>query len=144
MTGIYIEGIDEALADIDGAIDNIKGVTRAGLWDAGLQIINSAQKRLKPSVITGNLRASAYVRNSKATTRPDQQHLDTQKSDPVPSDTIPEIGVEMGFTALYALYAHENMNGRAPKFLENAITENKDRIIKIIEKRAKDAAKPST
>lgn len=143
MTGIYIDGIDEALADIDDTISNIKDVSRAGLWDAGLQVINSAQKRLKPSVITGNLRASAYVRNSKTTSRPDQQHLDTQKSDPIPSDPITDIGVEMGLTALYALYVHENMNGRSPKFLENAIAENKDRIIKIISERAKDAAKPS-
>ena len=53
---------------------------------------------------------------------------------------MPEIGVEVGFTALYALYAHENMEGRTPKFLEDAITENKARIIEIIKKRTEDAA----
>ena len=144
MTGITIDGIEEALADIDKVVNDIGDAAKVGLWDAGLQVIGSAQKRLKPSVITGNLRASAYVRNSSSTNRPDEQYLNTQKNEPIPSDQIPNIGVEMGFTALYALYAHENMNGRAPKFLENAISENKERIIKIIKKRAEDAAKSST
>lgn len=141
MTGVTVDGIEEALADINAIVEDVKEDAKSGLWDAGLQVIGSAQKRLKPSVITGNLRASAYVRNSSSTRRPDQVHLDTKMNDPIPSDDVPEIGVEMGFTALYALYAHENMNGRAPKFLENAITENSQRIIQIIKKRAEDAAK---
>lgn len=140
MTGISVSGIDEALADINTAISEIKEVSRAGLWEAGLGVMNSAQKRLKNSVITGNLRASGYVRNDAQLNRPDQERLNTLMNDPIPSDQIPNIGVEMGFTALYALYAHENMEGRAPKFLENAINENRANIIAIIKKRSEDAA----
>ena len=144
MNGISIEGIDDALADIDKALGSIKHVAKAGLWEAGLGVMNSAQKRLKDSVITGNLRASGYVRSSATTKRPDESRIKQDMNDPIPSDSIPEIGVEMGFTALYALYAHENMEGRAPKFLENAIAENKQNIISIIKKRSEDAAQPST
>ena len=141
---ITVSGIDEALADIDKALMNVKGVSQKGLWEAGLKVMNSAQKRLKDSVITGNLRASGYVRSEKTLDRPDESRLIQDKSDPIPSDSIPELGVEMGFTALYALYAHENMEGRAPKFLENAIAENKEAIIQIITKSAEDAAQSST
>lgn len=141
---ITVSGIDEALADIEKALMNVKGVSQKGLWEAGLKVMNSAQKRLKDSVITGNLRASGYVRSEKTLNRPDESRLVQDKSDPIPSDSIPELGVEMGFTALYALYAHENMEGRAPKFLENAISENKEAIIQIITKSAEDAAQSST
>ena len=144
MSGINVDGIDEALTDIDKALSGIKNVARAGLWEAGLGVMNSAQKRLKNSVITGNLRASGYVRSSETVRRPDESRINQDMNDPMPSDSIPEIGVEMGFTALYALYAHENMEGRAPKFLENAISENKQNIISIIKKRSEDAAQSST
>ena len=140
---IVIEGLDEAIDDINFAVSNIANVSQAALLEAGFSVMNSAQKRLKPSVITGNLRASGYVRSSKTSRRPDERHLDTSKSDPIPTDAIPPIGVELGFTALYALYAHENMEGRAPKFLENAIAENKDRIIAIIKERSARAAESS-
>ena len=137
---IVIEGLDEAIDDINFAVNQIADVSQAALLEASFGVMNSAQKRLKPSVISGNLRASGYVRSSKTSRRPDEQHLDTSKSEPIPTDSIPPIGVELGFTAQYALYAHENMEGRAPKFLENAISENKDRIISIIKERSARAA----
>lgn len=144
MNGISVEGIDDALADIDKALSGIKHVAKAGLWEAGLGVMNSAQKRLRDSVITGNLRASGYVRSDDTVKRPNESRINQEMNDPMPSDSIPEIGVEMGFTASYALYAHENMEGRAPKFLENAIAENKQNIISIIKKRSEDAAQSST
>ena len=130
-------GLEDVLKQLDSAIADIEGSTLDGMWDAGLQIQRSAQQRLQPSVVTGNLRASAYTRRAQGFVQIDPARLDPTQSKPVPTSTL-DNAVEIGFTANYAIYAHENTEGnRAPKFLEHAITENRDAIIQIIQKRAK-------
>lgn len=132
---VKVEGLDEAITSLNDRIKRIKVVSQAGFWEAGLKIMRAAQLRLRASVITGNLRASGYVRSNMQQVRPEPEKLIGEQSLEIPSDQIPPLGVELGFTAVYALYAHENMEGRAPKFLENVVRENESKIAEIIEKR---------
>jgi hypothetical protein len=131
-----LQGLDDVLKSLDQQVSKIEGATLDGLWEAGLQIQRSSQQRLRPSVVTGNLRASAYTRKSGELQRIDASRLEPDQNNPDPSGEID--GVEVGFTAKYAIFAHENMEGnRAPKFLENAVNENKDAIVEIVRRRAK-------
>lgn len=130
------QGLDEAIEHINTEVGKIKGLAVEGLWEAALKMMRSAQQRLRASIVTGNLRASGYVRRQQKTERPNPSALDASKDLGIPSDTLPEIAVELGFTANYALYVHENMNGRSPKFLENVITENENDIIEIVRRRS--------
>lgn len=106
---------------------------RAGLWEAGLKLQAASQKRVP--VHTGNLKASAYTRRE-------------------PSG---KPAVEVGYTAAYAVWVHENVGqklkgkprprhgyqgsqgrywdpqGRAgPKFLTGALDDNRKAIRDII------------
>lgn len=135
MSGVRVEGLNEAITDLNKEIKKIENLAQDGLWEAGLKVMASAQKRLRPSVISGNLRASGYVRSNSQVERPMPEKLGGN-NEAIPSNSLPAIGVELGFTAVYALNVHENMEGRAPKFLENALTENKDAIIAIVKKRS--------
>lgn len=134
--GGRVEGLDEALENIDKAVADVEKKSQAGFWEAGLKVLASAQKRLKASVVTGNLRASGYVRSKMDQERPMSDRLINEQNEPIPGDDLPAIGVEVGFTAVYALNVHENMEGRTPKFLENAVTENERAIVEIIKRTA--------
>lgn len=145
--GGRVDGIDDAFKFLDTRIAEIKDASQAGFWEAGLKVVRSAQGRLREGIyskgatndsykLTGNLRASAYVRSAAKTNRPAGSDLITELNEPVPTDALPPVGVELGFTANYAIYQHENMEGRAPKFLEHAITENADAIVEIIKRRS--------
>lgn len=132
-----MSGLEEAMKDINEAISQFKDISQAAFWEAGLGVQASAQRRLTPSVVTGNLRASAYTRSAKEIKRIDDSNFNPLKNESVPNDRLGAIGVEVGFTANYALWVHENMEGRSPKFLETAAMQNKDNIVKIIEARQK-------
>lgn len=138
-----VEGLDAAIARIGEAVEQIEGDARAGLWEAGLKIIGASQKRLTAQIyskgaksedykLTGNLRASAYVRSATQKVRPDSRNLLANQNEPIPGAALPDIGVELGYTANYALFVHENMQGRGAKFLEGVILENEGDIIRII------------
>lgn len=133
-----LEGMEEVLERLNEEAAEIEGDTSEGLWEAGLQIQRSSQKRLQPSIVTGNLRASAYTRAASDFRRMETEDLDPEQNEPVPRTRLAKLSVEVGHTASYALYAHENVEGnRAPKFLENALRENERDIIEIIRRRAK-------
>jgi hypothetical protein len=134
----YVEGLDDALKEINEAVADVKEKSQAGFWEAGLKILNASMKNLKDSVITGNLRASAYARPAKGIPyRPEPDRLDTGQNEPIPGDNIGELGVEIGFTAVYALNVHENIEGaRTPKYLERPVMQNVDNIVRIIKSRA--------
>lgn len=129
-----VEGLDTVLANINASIDDIHGGTQDGLWEAGLQIQRASQKALKASVITGNLRASGYTRKQGEFVRLDPDRLDDEKNLGKPTGKVN--GVEVGYTALYALFVHENMEGRAPKFLESPLRDNEKAIVEIVRRRA--------
>lgn len=138
---VRVDGLEEAIDSLNKRIKRVKDISNAGFWEAGLKIMRAAQLRLRASVITGNLRASGYVRNNMTQLRPEPERLLGDKSLEVPSDQLPGIGVELGFTAMYALYVHENMEGRSPKFLEGVIRQNEDDIVRIIERRVEEDGK---
>lgn len=131
-----VEGLDEAIDGINREIGKIENLANEGLWEAGLKLMRQMQIRLKDSVVTGNLRASGYVRNATSFDRPEGSALDASKNAADPTDKVPDLGVELGFTANYALFVHENMAGRSPKFAEAVITENVNEVIDIVRKRS--------
>lgn len=87
----------------------------AGLLEAGLQVQRVAQERTP--VDTSNLKNSAFTRKEG------------------------EMSVLVGFSAAYAVYVHEDMEARhtigQAKFLESALRDNRDAILRIIQARAK-------
>jgi hypothetical protein len=134
-----IEGLDEVLQRLDEAIAEIEGRTAAGMLEALIDL--RADMEVTPPVIpldTGNLRASWFL-------------------EPIEMDKL--IAVVFGFHADYAAYVHEmidgggrgkNMDwekelnrkgdgkinwskeGSGPKFLEEALKRNIDKMLKTI------------
>ena len=120
---IEVEGLDDLNSQLRAlAKESPRAVERAA-FAGGLKIQGYAQENVP--VEYGPLRASGY----------------TQK--------IP-LGAEVGFSAEYAIYVHENMeqklkgeprpsglgtywNPGGPKFLERAVNENGDEIVDIVE-----------
>ena len=108
-----VEGIDEVLRNINRELQGVENRGMDGLFDAGLQVQRVSQSRTP--VDTSNLKGSAYTRKAGG-------------------------GVEVGYTANYAIFVHENMearhtNGQA-KFLESALRDNASRIVDIVRRRA--------
>lgn len=100
------------LGNLNREIGNIENRSSAGLMAAGLLVQRGAQQRVP--VLTGNLKGSAYTR--KVAGR--------------------QPAVEVGFTAAYAIFVHENLetrhdNGEA-KFLENSLNDNRKQILALI------------
>jgi hypothetical protein len=125
--------IKVVLDNLNHAVENIKGQTVGGLLAGGLIVQREAQKHVP--VEYGNLRGSAYTRRA----------MDNS------------LAVEIGFTANYAIFVHENLNIKhageprpsglgvfwgpqgEPKFLEHALTNKHAEILDAIVKRAKIA-----
>lgn len=126
------QGLDEAMAEINEFVAGVEGNAQAGLWEAGLKLQARAQEELTASIVSGNLHASGYVRNAQNSTRVGSAGLVAGQYEPVPTDALPAIGVELGFTANYALWVHENMEGRSPKYLEKPILNNVADVIAIV------------
>lgn len=133
-----LEGLNEALDEIDAEVSKVKKKSQAGFVEVGLKVLRQSMRNLKASVVTGNLRASGYTRVPDGTvTRPDPEKLNAGQNESIPRDRIGDLGVEVGHSAVYALNVHENLQGsRTPKFLENVVTSNKREIVEIIKKRS--------
>ena len=135
--GRNLDGLDEVLNNLNKEIQGIKGRSLRGLWKAGLFIQGEAQRELRESVVTGNLRASGYTRKKGELVRLDASQIRPTMNarDPVGD---PPAAVELGFTALYAIYVHENLEGsRSPKFLEGPLKRHVRKIIQIVRDDAK-------
>lgn len=78
-------GIQEVIQNLNTEIKRIEGRTRAGLKKAGMLVERASMKRTP--VVTSNLRNSHY-----------SEAFDTPRGP----------GVEVGFTASYAPFVHEN------------------------------------
>lgn len=146
LVEVRVEGIEAALSRINEEVAKVEKLSQAGLWEAGLKIMGASQKRLTAQIyskgslpgyrLTGNLRASGYVRAAQETVRPEPGELLASQNEAIPGDALPAIGIELGFTATYALYVHEDMEGRGAKFLEGVILENESKIIDIVKQRS--------
>jgi len=131
---VRVEGIAETLAALNSAIAEIENKTMAGLLAGGLTIQGEAQKKVP--VEYGNLRGSAYTRKAQDGS----------------------LAVEVGFTAEYAWYVHENMEQKlkgqprpsglgvywgpagGPKYLDRAVTETSARVLDLVAKYARVSA----
>jgi hypothetical protein len=129
-----LKGLDECLANLNREIKGIEDATIGGLLAAGLIIQRDAQKHVP--VEHGFLRASAFTRKAIGST-----------------DQKP--GVEVGFSAAYALFVHENLEQKwkgkprlsglgvywgpagEPQFLTHAIERNNEAILDAIKSRVK-------
>jgi hypothetical protein len=127
-----LEGLQTVQQNLRLAVLRITNRSMAGLMEGGLIIQRAAQE--KCPVVTGNLRSSAYT------------ELDTSGGGQA---------VEIGFTAAYAPFVHENPNaGKSGKknpskgkmrfsevgewkFLEHAIDEKGREVLARIARRAK-------
>ncbi len=132
-SGFRVTGIDQVLKNLNAAIEDIQGRTTAGILEAGLLVQARAMQRVP--VEYGFLRASAF----------------TQKI----NGLLITGSAEVGFHSAYALYVHENLEQKLkgeprksglgvywgphgePKFLESALRDSYDDILKIIAKRAR-------
>lgn len=126
-----VEGLDTVLRNLNRQIEGIEGRTTAGLLAGGLIIQGESQKNVP--VEYGNLRASAYTRKT-------------------PENPLT---VEVGYTASYAVFIHENMEQKlagdprpsglgvywgpngGPKFLERAVDDKSDDVVKAVHAYAK-------
>ncbi len=178
QSGIKWDGLDKVLSNLNKEIGKIEGRTRQGLLSAALKVKRDAIK-LAP-VDTGNLRNSAYViwgggKESpkvkqtgsegifKDKTKGQAQRMGGEHQSVVSqrqgiSSTSPF--AEIGFTAFYALYVHENLTARhtkedlvsrgrgrkklrrivqagQAKFLEQALLQNRNVILNTIKAHAK-------
>lgn len=110
-----MKGLDDVLQNLGEEVQKLKGTTTAGLLAAGLILQRQSQVNLRPSVVTGNLRGSGFTRKAPLT----------------------PMAVEVGFTAAYAPIVHENMEGRSPKYMQEAIKSERGKMLDAIAKRAK-------
>jgi hypothetical protein len=104
------DGIGQAVAALNAELKKIENLSMKGLWAIGLRIIADAVKGVP--VEFGNLRASGYVRAGSKLERPDAAKLNPKENLPDPTDKMPDLAVELGFTASYAVYVHENTEQR--------------------------------
>lgn len=110
-----MKGLDKVMKNLNKEIRKVEGLSQEGVLAAGLYV--EAEATRNAPLLTGNLRGSAYTRS------------------------VPQgIGAEVGFEAEYAAAVHEidkNYTVGSWKYLQNAIDENRDRILEIIRSRVK-------
>ena len=131
-------GFDEALRNLNRRVLSIQNLSLDGLLAGGLVIQADAQRHVP--VEYGVLRQSAYTRKVRGGASP---------------------VVEIGFTASYAPYVHENLEmkwkgqrrrsgkgvywgpqGEA-RFLANAVTRQSDKVVEIAARRAEQGLRRS-
>lgn len=174
-------GIDKVLKNLNKEIEKIKGRTVQGMLHAGM-VVKADSMKLTP-VDTGNLRGSTYVvwggggarikslsegvfktGKSKSADKVAVEHSSKLANRVSSNGAIQYPFAEVGLTAFYSAFVHENMKashkkvdivgtttvkkkkfgivggifqaGQA-KFLEQAFIQNAKRILRIIEQRAR-------
>lgn len=121
-----MKGLDKVLKNLNSRLDGIPEKSMKGLLTGGLIVQRDAQKHVP--VEYGVLRQSAFTRKAR-------------------NDKAVK-AVEVGFTAAYAPFVHENMEQKLkgqprpsgkgvywgpqgePRFLANAVVRNEDEIVR--------------
>jgi len=150
--GIRVEGLEEVLGTLKNQVRLIPFRTLTGMIAGGLTIQRRAQNLVPRDL--GNLRASAFTTWSKGAknTAPSfsNDHGDASKLNKEHTQAVAESKaslstneilhpeVEVGFSAFYALFVHEDMeakhlNGKQAKFLQQAVSQGMPDVIKAIE-----------
>jgi len=155
-SGIRVEGLEDALRTVNAQIKLIPFRTLKGMIAAGLTIQRRAQN-LVP-VDLGNLKASAFTtwatkasssspsfrqgekgrKVDTAKLAADHASVVAQSKASLSPRTFVHPQVEVGFSANYAIYVHEDMEaahkkGKQAKFLQEAFVQGRSDIIKAIE-----------
>lgn len=116
---LNITGQDKVIANLNKEIRGMKDRSRGGMKESALLVRRESMKQTP--VLTGNLKGSHYTE--------------------IISDLRHGVGAEIGLTASYAPYVHENLdahhkNGRA-RFLALALVENARNILQILARHAR-------
>lgn len=113
-----LKGVLDVQNTLVAKILEIEGATKKGLLAAGLLIETESIQRTPKD--TGNLRNTAFTQTT-------------------------EDGVQVGYTADYAPYVHENLESHHPigeaKFLERAMNDKEAEALELIKEYAAEAAK---
>lgn len=133
-SGAKLDGLDNAMRNLNREISGVRNRTAGGLLRAGGIILAEAKDRVP--VEYGDLRDSGYVL------------LETE-----------ELAVDIGFTAPYALFVHENLEQKLkgkprpsgigvywgphgqPKFLESAIIDKTEEAVDAVVESARIKSK---
>lgn len=149
-----------------GALDKIENASKKGLIKGGLLVLRESQKTVP--VDLGNLRASGYVLWDSSSSGTKKQFRSERGKKKVPKETVTrlmndrqkiisehqaalrlaakkKVIVEIGYTAYYAVFVHEDIDarhtkGQRAKYLQQAIQENSRRIYRIVAQEAKKAS----
>lgn len=149
---VRVEGMEEVLGNLNREIKGIEGRTRAGLWAGGLIIMRASMENVP--VEYGNLRASHYVRSDSGFEQDRGRGFDPSQQNQISQTDLGENYVEVGNSAAYAVYVHENTeqklrgqprpsglgtywNPGGPKFFQRAIAEKMQRVIRAVQAYAK-------
>lgn len=146
---IRVRDMDRVVRDLNAKIAEIKNASRRGLIAAGLYIQRMSQKN--SPVDLGNLKASAFTiwPGKKGAKMPNFTGDDTQmlktNHEIVSNKATGTVNanshnnrtvVEVGHTAFYAVYVHEDMAAKHPvgtaKFLQRALSENQPKILELV------------
>jgi hypothetical protein len=127
----FEEGIKVIMSNLNKEIDKIEGRTRAGMLAGGLVIERESNQHVPREY--GDLVNSSYVRKA----------MDDEDA------------VEIGYSASYAVYVHENLEPKhageprpsglgdywgphgEPRFLTNAVDRTTDEVLRVIASYAK-------
>lgn len=131
----YLKGLNEAVENIQEAVDNMVSGSIQGLADALLYVAEESQQRAP--VDTGDLRGSVEVKINSENYAKGQNSGGVSVNGTIPPE--PESGTiigEISYNTKYAANQHEHTeyyheNGQA-KYLESVLVEEKDRILKLI------------
>ena len=152
----YLKGLNEAVENIQEAVDNLEHGSVVGLANALLYIATESQQRAP--IDTGDLRGSVEVKidgedyayckeyradkdkRTKDGRKKERKNYELTVEGTLPDDSeVEEIGGvfgEVSYNTKYAANQHEHTeyyheNGQA-KYLESVLIEQKDRILKLI------------
>lgn len=128
----YLKGLNEAVENIQEAVDNLEHGSVVGLANALLYIATESQQRAP--VDTGDLRGSVEVKIDG------EQYAHGEKSGGITiTSTLPDTATkgEASYNTKYAANQHEHTEydhpkGGQAKYLESVLVEEKDRILKLI------------
>lgn len=150
-----LEGLNEVIKNLNKEINKIEDRTQAGVTLAAQFVKGEAQSNTPMDL--GNLVNSAFVTSPRGKGG-GVPEFKGKKSGDMASTHVTEVAesigrvkgsgigpvAEVGFSAVYAVAVHENMNPKkskstsgGAKFLENALKNNTKKILDIIQKKAK-------
>ena len=148
---IRVSGMDEILTNLNEQVKGIAVRTKRGMITAGFLIQREAQ--ILVPVDLNNLRSSAFTiwgpgqgKTTASFTGDDADVLSADHERVVKEEQMglssstfsPE--VEVGFSAFYAIFVHEDLNAKhvvgEAKFLQKAVSQNISQILAAIENEA--------